>query len=142
MRWCLGSRPDADRWPGGPIDPYQGRRLKGSLTFAAIPAWEGAMAEVDRALCNPGLLGRVLDCVRAHAVPGTDLATMTREDLRHIAGDLALAESALLSLSVGARDNTVLMERMMLARSLDPDEMRHASSMALRDAERVCSQCR
>jgi uncharacterized protein DUF6455 len=99
------------------------------------------MAEVDRALCNPGLLGRVLDCVRAH-VPGTDLATMTREDLRHIAGDLALAESALLSLSAGARDNTVLMERMMRARSLDPDEMRHASSMALRDAERVCSQCR
>ena len=76
------------------------------------------MAEVDRALCNPGLLGRVLDCVRAHVAPGTDLATLTREDLRHIAGDLALAESALLSLSAGARDNTVLIERTMRARGL------------------------
>jgi hypothetical protein len=100
------------------------------------------MAEVDRALCNPGLLGRVLNCVQAHVVPGTDLATLTREDLRHIAGDLALAESALLSLSVGARDNTVLMERTMWARGLDPVEMRQAFGMVLRDAERVCSQCR
>ena len=100
------------------------------------------MAEVDRALCNPGLLGRVLNCVQAQVVPGTDLATLTREDLRHIAGDLALAESAVLSLSAGAHDNTVLMERMMRARSLDPEEMRHAFSAALRDAERVCSGCR
>ena len=98
------------------------------------------MAEVDRALCNPGLLGRVLDCLRAYAAPGTDLASLTREDLRHIAGDLALAESALLSLSAGGRDNTVLMERMMRARGLDPDEMQ-AFSMTLRDMERVCSQC-
>ena len=100
------------------------------------------MAEVDRALCNPGLLGRVLDCVRAYAAPGTDLASLMREDLRHIAGDLALAESALLSLSVGARDNTVLMDRMMRVRGLDPEGMRRAFSMTLRDVERVCSQCR
>jgi hypothetical protein len=100
------------------------------------------MAEVDRALCNPGLLGRVLDCVQARVVPGIDLATLTREDLRHIAGDLVLAESALLSLSVGARDNTVLMERTMRECGLDPAEMRQAFGMALRDAERVCSGCR
>jgi hypothetical protein len=79
--------------------------------------------------------------VQAQVVPGTDLATLTPEDLRHIAGDLALAESALLSLSIGARDNTVLMDRMMRARGLDPEEMRHAFSMAMRDVERVCSQC-
>jgi hypothetical protein len=84
----------------------------------------------------------VLNCVHAHVVPGTDLAMLTREDLRHIAGDLALAESALLSLSAGTQDNTVLMERMMRARGLDPEEIRHAFSMALRDAERVCSGCR
>jgi hypothetical protein len=100
------------------------------------------MAAVDRALCNPGLLGRVLNCVQARVVPGTDLATLTREDLRHIAGDLALAESALLSLSTGAHDNRVLMERLMRARGLDPEEMRHAFGMAMRDVERVCSQCR
>jgi Family of unknown function (DUF6455) len=100
------------------------------------------VAAVDTALCHPGLLGRVLDCVREHVALGSDLATLSREDLRHIAGDLALAESVLLSLSTGARDNTVLMQRMMRARGLDPDKMRHAFSMALRDAERVCSQCR
>lgn len=100
------------------------------------------MAEVDRALCNPGLLGRVLNCVRAHVAPGADLATLTREDLRHIAANLALAELAVLSLSVGARDNTALMERMMQVRGLDPEEMRQTFSMVLRDAERVCSGCR
>jgi hypothetical protein len=74
-------------------------------------------------------------------VPQSDLSTLTREDLRHIAGELALAESALLSLSVAGRDNTVLMDRMMRARGLDPEQTRQALSMALRDTERVCSQC-
>jgi hypothetical protein len=99
------------------------------------------MAEIDRALCHPGLLGRVLESEQAHMVPQTDLSTLTREDLRHIAGELALAESALLSLSVAGRDNTVLMDRMMRARGLDPEQTRQALSMALRDTERVCSQC-
>ncbi|HEY7576609.1 MAG TPA: DUF6455 family protein [Acetobacteraceae bacterium] len=100
------------------------------------------MTTVDTALCHPGLLGRVLGCVKAYTTPSTDLAALSREELRHIAGDLALAESVLLSLSAGARDNTALMERMMRARGLDPDKIRHTSNMALRDAEIACSQCR
>ena len=64
------------------------------------------MAEVDRALCNPGLLGRVLNCVRAHVAPGADLATLTREDLRHIAANLALAEfGRAVALGRGARQH-------------------------------------
>jgi hypothetical protein len=103
---------------------------------------EAKMPHAETALCNPGLLGRVLSWVRAHANPGSDLAMLSREELRHIAGDLSLAESDLLSLSAGARDNTVLMERMMRARGLDPDQMRHRFVTLLRDVERVCTQCK
>lgn len=51
------------------------------------------MVHCETALCNPGLLGRVLDWVRANADPGSDLAMLSREELRHIAEDLSLAES-------------------------------------------------
>ena len=100
------------------------------------------MVHAETALCNPGLLRRVLDWVRANADPGSDLAMLSREELRRIAGDLSLAESDLLSLSAGAHDNTVLMERMFRARRLDPDRMRHRFGMLLRDVERVCTRCR
>jgi hypothetical protein len=65
------------------------------------------MAEVDRALCNPGLLGRVLDCVRDHVVPGTDLATLTRDDLRHYCrGPRTCRVGPAVALGGGARQHT------------------------------------
>ena len=100
------------------------------------------MPHAETALCNPGVLGRVLDWVRAHSKPGSDLALLSREELQHIGRDLSLAESDLLSLAAGARDNTVLMERMMRARGLDPDRMRRAFVTLSHDVERVCSLCR
>ena len=100
------------------------------------------MVHGETALCNPGLLGRVLDWVRANADPGSDLAMLSREELRHMSGDLSLAESDLLSFSAGAHDNTVLMERMFRDCDLDPDQMRHRFGTLLRDVERVCTQCR
>ena len=100
------------------------------------------MPDTETALCNPGLLGRMLDWVRAHADPGSDLTAFSREALRQMAEDLSLAPSDLLAMSAGGRDNTVLMESMMRARGLDPDRMRYAFATLLRDVERVCTQCK
>ena len=100
------------------------------------------MPHTEHALANPGLLGRVLDWVRVHAEPGADLAAFSREDLRRMASDLSLAESDLLAISTGGRDNTGLMEGMMRARGLDPDQLRHSLGTFLRDVERVCTRCK
>jgi hypothetical protein len=99
------------------------------------------MPQPQPVLCNPGLLGRVLDWVRARASINNEIATLSREELRRMASDLSLAESDLLALSTGGHDNTVLMERMMRARGLDADQMRNALGTWLRDVERVCTQC-
>jgi hypothetical protein len=99
-------------------------------------------ANVEPELCHSGLLGCVLAWVRAHVPPDSDLAMLSREDLLVMAKDLSLAESDLLSLRAGARDNTVLMERMMRARGLDPDRMRDTFGASMRDLERVCTRCR
>jgi hypothetical protein len=100
------------------------------------------MPHTETALANPGLLGRVLDWMRAHTPAGSDLATFSREDLRHLAEDLSLAESDLRSMSTGNRDNTGLMEGMIRARGFEPDHLKHAFVTLLRDVERVCTQCK
>ena len=92
-------------------------------------------------LANPGLLGRVLDWLRARVPEGSDIANLSREDLRHIAEDLSLADSDLVAMSSTGRDNTLLMERMMRARGLDPVQVRRAFATLLRDVERVCTRC-
>jgi len=99
------------------------------------------MPPTEPALANPGLLGRMLDWMRAHTPVGSDLATFSREDLRHMAQDLSIAETDLQSMSASHHDNTALMEGMIRARGLDPDHLRHASATLLRDVERVCTQC-
>jgi hypothetical protein len=73
------------------------------------------MPNADTALCNPGMLGRVLYWVRTHAARGSDITMLSPEELRLIAMDLSLSETGLQSLSAGTRDNTVLMERMIRA---------------------------
>src|SRR5579872_7234040 len=99
------------------------------------------MPHTEMALANPGLLGRMLDRVRAYASPN-DLAAFSREDLRHMADDLALAPSDLAAMSAEGHDNTVLMESMMRARGFEPERIRQVFVALLRDMERVCTRCK
>ena len=87
------------------------------------------MPRPESALANPGLLGRVLDWVQEHIPQGSEIATLSREELRRIGEDLSLADSDLLAMSTAGRDNTVLMERMMRARGLDPDIVRRQARL-------------
>jgi hypothetical protein len=100
------------------------------------------MSHPEPALANPGLLGRVLDWVRARAGVGNELAGMSREEIRDLASDLSLSEGDLLALSVTLNDNTALMEGMMRARGFDPAQVRLSFATLMRDVERVCSRCR
>lgn len=100
------------------------------------------MPDTDAPLANPGLLGRVLDWLRAHSEPESEVTAFTREDLRHMAEDLSLAESDLRSVAAAGRDNTALMEGMIRARGIDPAQLRHGFTTLLRDVERVCTQCK
>ncbi len=93
-------------------------------------------------LANPGLLGRVLDWLRARCGGADELAGWSSDDLRNLADDLALAEDDLAALSASMADNTALMEGMMRARGFDPELLRHSFGALLRDVERVCSRCR
>jgi hypothetical protein len=78
----------------------------------------------------------VLHWVRAHAPAGSDLAILSHEEPRHIAEDLSLAESEPLAMATRGRDNTTLVEGMMRARGLDPDQVRHAFVTLVRDGSR------
>jgi hypothetical protein len=100
------------------------------------------MSHPEPALSNPGLLGRVLDWLRAHGGRGDELATMSRDEIRDLAGDLSLAEGDLRALSASLNDNTALMEGMMRARGFEPEQLRRSFGTLIRDVERVCSRCR
>ena len=99
------------------------------------------MNDSASALSNPGLLGRVLEWLRAHLGEPDELAMMSREELRELASDLALGENDLMSLSSSLHDNTALMEGMIRARGFDPEQLRQSFGVLLRDMELVCTRC-
>ena len=99
------------------------------------------MSHLEPALANPGLLGRVLDWLRARCGAGDELAAMSREEIRDLASDLSLSESDLVALSASLNDNTALMEGMIRARGFDPDQLRQSFGILLRDMEVVCTRC-
>jgi Family of unknown function (DUF6455) len=104
-------------------------------------AWQVQMSEIN-ALSHPALLGHVLNWMRAKIGAQSEITALSREQLRVMAQDLSLAESDLLAVATRGHDNTVLMEGMIRAHGFDPDKMRPAFAMLLRDVERVCSQCK
>jgi len=91
-------------------------------------------------LSHPGLLGRVLGWMGARVDSTDDLATLSREELRQIASELSLDELDLASFAAGA-ENTVLLERMLRAHGIDPQQMRYGFATLLHDMNRVCTAC-
>jgi hypothetical protein len=124
------------------IDPGQRHRSQDTVTLRPESGLEVTMSHTDTALSHPGLLGRVLGWVHEHASAGSDLTALSRQELQRIAEDLSLAETDLRSFADGARNNTLLMQRMMRCRGLDPDRARDVHPTLLRDIERVCTLCR
>ena len=97
------------------------------------------MTDATGELSHPGLLGRVLGWMGARMDAADDLSLLSAVELRQIASDLSLTELDLVSLSAGA-ENAVLMERMLRAHGIDPQQMRYGFATLLHDMNRVCTQ--
>jgi len=94
------------------------------------------------ATTDAGLLAKALDWIKGRAARRNELASMTREDLRYLASDLGVAESDLRDIVPHVADNSVLMDKMMRARGLDPEFVRHAFAALAREMEVTCTRCR
>jgi len=107
------------------------------------------------------LLGHVFDWIKAHVSHNEAVASLSRADLQYLAGDLGLTETELVrvlplteynptSLDSAppkapilprAADNSLLLDRMMEARGLDPAKLRRRFAALVREMELVCTHC-
>lgn len=90
---------------------------------------------------DQGLLGRLFDWVKARAHRDNGLSDLMRSDLGLMAADLGITEADLREVLPRAADNSLLMDRMMTARGLDPDRVRRSCASLVRDLELTCSRC-
>jgi hypothetical protein len=91
---------------------------------------------------DSNLLSRAFDWIRARASRDNELAAMSRMDLRYLANDLGVTEADLREIAPKVTDNSVLMDKMMRARGLDPDAVRTLFGALVRDMEVTCARCR
>jgi len=90
---------------------------------------------------EPGLLTRALDWIKARAARQDELARLSGHDIAAMATDLGLSEADLRDVLPRAADNSLLMDRMILARGLDPVAVRHSLAALVRDLELTCTRC-
>ncbi|MGE0418844.1 MAG: DUF6455 family protein [Acetobacteraceae bacterium] len=102
---------------------------------------EDAMAQTTQQQRDHGLVARALDWLFARGgAAGTPLH-MSDADLRYMANDLGISVADLMDVVPRAPDNTVLMDRMMRARGLDPAAIRRMPAALVRDLEMTCTRC-
>lgn len=90
---------------------------------------------------EPGLLARALDWLRAYNARQQELGRLSHDDLEIMASDLGMSPSDLCDVLPRGSDNTLLMDGMLQARGLDPDEVRRSLTPLLRDLELACTRC-
>lgn len=91
---------------------------------------------------DSNLLAKAFDWIRARASRDNELATMSHMDLHYLAADLGISEADVRDVVPRVTDHSVLMDRMMRARGLDPDAVRHSFGALVRDMEITCARCR
>lgn len=87
------------------------------------------------------LLARCIDWLQQRARRGQELANLSRADLDYLASDLGITQADLTDMLPRAADNSFLMDRMMVARGLDPEQVRRTVGALVRDMELVCTRC-
>ncbi len=88
-----------------------------------------------------GAMGRFCDWIKARAQRNDDLSALTRGDLTAMAADLGVAEADLIQVLPRTSDHSGLMDKMMTARGLDPNQVRRMCGPLVRDLELTCSRC-
>jgi hypothetical protein len=109
-----------------------------------------------------GLLGLVFDWIKAHASHNGNLVRLHLADLQYLASDLGVTEAELVKVLPltnsntttlpsappdapvlpRAADHSLLLDRMMEARGLDPNKVRHSLAAVVREMELVCTRCK
>ncbi len=90
---------------------------------------------------NDGLMARALEWLLARGGAKAAPTYLSESDLRYMANDLGITQADLLDVLPRAADNSLLMDRMMRARGLNPDEVRRMPAAIVRDLELTCSRC-
>jgi hypothetical protein len=88
-----------------------------------------------------GLLARTLDWIKARMLRDNELAGLSHSDLDCLASDLGLSEADLRGVLPVVTDHSDLMDQMMRARGLDPDQVRRSFSNLVRSMEVACTRC-
>lgn len=94
------------------------------------------------AASEPNLLSKAFDWIKARASRDNELAAMSHMDMHYLAADLGVTEADVRDLVPRVADHSVLMDRMMRARGLDPDAVRRSFGALVRDMEVTCARCR
>lgn len=84
---------------------------------------------------------RAIEWIRAYAARQQELNSLSRDDIEVMASDLGLSTADLCDVLPRGADNTALMESMLRARGLDPEQVRSSLTPLLRDLELTCTRC-
>ena len=88
-----------------------------------------------------GLIGQVAQWIATRARASAEMARLAGGDIGGMARDLGVSEADLRDVLPRGADNTKLMEAMMRARGLDPEQTAHLSAAVMRDLELTCTRC-
>jgi len=88
-----------------------------------------------------GALGRALDWFQTRLQMRHELDGLTGSELESMARDLGVTQADLKDVLPRAADNSLLMDGMMRARGLDPDQVRRKVAALVRDMELTCTRC-
>jgi hypothetical protein len=90
---------------------------------------------------HEGLMARALDWLFVRGGARHAPAPLSDADLRYMASDLGITVADLIDVLPRAADHTLLMDRMMQARGLDPQAVRRMPAALVRDLEMTCTRC-
>lgn len=87
------------------------------------------------------ILNQAFDWIKARVQRDAELAMLSTADMHAIASDIGISDWDFRTLAPKIADHSELMDRMMLARGIDPKVVRSAFSALVRDMERACALC-
>jgi hypothetical protein len=91
---------------------------------------------------EPGLFIRAFDWLKARLWSDSEFGTLSYQDMQRLAADIGVGVSDLQAIGPAIASRDALLEKMMQARGLDPDTVRHAFAGVLREMEVTCARCR
>jgi hypothetical protein len=87
------------------------------------------------------LLVKILDWIKLRIRRDNELSAMSHTDLQLLAADIGMNEADLRAILPRLRDHSELLDKMIQARGLNPELVRHIFSGAIRDMEATCARC-